>query len=265
MANATSKNVHSCDRLVSEVSSHQLTSYLASKYAWEGHWDSACRFTTVYRRGENRSDRLADAVLCADEAAHGSRKESHVHLLWNFRLVSRMYAATATTFLMKRLLPRQVLGSSWPQPMWVTRLILTNKATKTRGGQRRPSVTGSTATDPYARNQTNAGRQGAQDPWNPWVQPGMGMPIGGSPFGGYQPMMWGPAMPGMMGPGPAMPPLPLPADWQDADDGDMGGGVGGWGVGTGGELYVKWKGKYINFTNFLQICAVFLFSFFLKS
>ena len=103
-ANETSKSVHSCDRLVSEVSSHQPTLYLASKNAREGHWDSACRFTSAHGRGKNRSDRLADAVLCAGAAAHGSRKESQFGLLWNFawdQLASRIYAAPATTFLMK--------------------------------------------------------------------------------------------------------------------------------------------------------------------
>ena len=35
MSNVTWKNAHSCDRLTSEVSSHQLTSFLASKNAWE--------------------------------------------------------------------------------------------------------------------------------------------------------------------------------------------------------------------------------------
>ena len=76
MANETSKNVHSCDRLASEVSSHQLTSYLASKNAWEDHWDSACRFTSAHGRGENRSPRLADAVLCAGAAVHGGWSET---------------------------------------------------------------------------------------------------------------------------------------------------------------------------------------------
>ena len=105
MANETSKSVHSCDRLAGEVSSHQPTSYLASKNAWEGHGDSACRFTSTHGRGENRSGRLADAVLCAGAAAHGNWKESQFRL-WNFawdRLASRMYAATHTMFLMKTI------------------------------------------------------------------------------------------------------------------------------------------------------------------
>ena len=37
MSNVTWKNAHSCDRLTSEVSSHQPTLFLASKNAWEGH------------------------------------------------------------------------------------------------------------------------------------------------------------------------------------------------------------------------------------
>ena len=43
MSNKTWKNAHSCDRLTSEVSSHQMTSFLASKMSGKGHWDSACQ------------------------------------------------------------------------------------------------------------------------------------------------------------------------------------------------------------------------------
>ena len=54
MWNVTWKNAHSCNRLTSKVSSHQLTSFLASKSTWEGHWDSAWRKTTAHEVTDRR-------------------------------------------------------------------------------------------------------------------------------------------------------------------------------------------------------------------
>ena len=61
------------------------------------------RFTSEHERGENRSERQVDMVLCAGAAARRAEKGLNF-IVWNFawdRLASRLYAATATTFLMK--------------------------------------------------------------------------------------------------------------------------------------------------------------------
>ena len=64
---------------------------------------SPARLTSAHERGENRSERQVDTVLCAGAAAHGVERGLDF-VVWNFawdRLASRLYAATATTFLMK--------------------------------------------------------------------------------------------------------------------------------------------------------------------
>ena len=72
--------------------------------AWEGHWYSAwIGLTPVHEWGENWSERLGYVVFCAGAAAHGPWRGLNF-IVWNFawdRLASRLYAATATTFLMK--------------------------------------------------------------------------------------------------------------------------------------------------------------------
>ena len=104
---------HPLLRPTGERGKQPQTNFASSfKNAWEGHWDSACRFISTHGRGENRSDKLADAVLCACAAAHGSRKESLFHLFWNFawdRLASQIYVATATPFLMKQSINRTTI------------------------------------------------------------------------------------------------------------------------------------------------------------
>ena len=102
MSNVTWKKAHSCDRLTSEVSSHQLTSFLASKMPGKGHWDSVCQIH-ICTRARRKSKLQGDMVLCAGAAA--CRVERGLNfVVWNFAwdwLASRLYAATATTFLMK--------------------------------------------------------------------------------------------------------------------------------------------------------------------
>ena len=107
MANETCRSVHSCDRLANEVSSHQLTSYLASKMPGKGHWDSACRFTSAHGRGENRSDRCG----CTQKPECNS-----ISCVIKFRLDwlgSRRYVATATMFLMKTANYIWILYAIW--------------------------------------------------------------------------------------------------------------------------------------------------------
>ena len=68
MSNVTWKKAHSCDRLTSEVSSHQLTSFLASKMPGKGHWDSVCQIH-IRTRARRKSKLQVDMVLCAGAAA----------------------------------------------------------------------------------------------------------------------------------------------------------------------------------------------------
>ena len=57
---------HPLLRPTGERGKQPQTNFVSSfENAWEGHWDSVCRFTSAHGRGENRSDKLADAVLCA--------------------------------------------------------------------------------------------------------------------------------------------------------------------------------------------------------
>ena len=61
------------------------------------------RFTSVHERGENRSERQVDMVLCAGAAARRVKRGLNF-IVWNFAwdlLASGLYAATATTILMK--------------------------------------------------------------------------------------------------------------------------------------------------------------------
>ena len=95
------------DQLISLHGQPKLSSFFVFDNAWKGHWDSAwIGLTSVHERGENRSERLADVVLCASAAAHGPIRGLNF-IVWNFawdRLASRLYAATATTFLMKKVI-----------------------------------------------------------------------------------------------------------------------------------------------------------------
>ena len=74
MSNVTWKNAHSCNRLTSEVSSHQLTSFLASKMPGKATGTVRVRFTSEHERGENRSERQVDMVLCAGAAARRAER-----------------------------------------------------------------------------------------------------------------------------------------------------------------------------------------------
>ena len=81
------KNAHSCDRLTSQVSSHQLTSFLASKMPGKGHWDSACQIhirTRARRKSKWTTGRYS--ALCRCGCAR-SRKGTQFHCL-KFRLGS---------------------------------------------------------------------------------------------------------------------------------------------------------------------------------
>ena len=91
-------------QLTNFTESHNYFLSSCSINAWEGHWYSAwIGLTSVHERGKNRSEWLGYVVLCAGAAAHGPWRGLNF-IVWNFawdRLASRLYAATATTFLMK--------------------------------------------------------------------------------------------------------------------------------------------------------------------
>ena len=91
-------------QLTNFTESHNYLLSSCSINAWEGHWYSAwIGLTSVHERGENWSVWLGYVVLCAGAAAHGPWRGLNF-IVWNFawdRLASRLYAATATTFLMK--------------------------------------------------------------------------------------------------------------------------------------------------------------------
>ena len=82
--------------------SHQtlLTSFLASKNAWERPLGQC---VSDLHPNTSEAKIKVDTVLCAGAAAHGAERGLNL-IVWNFawdRLASRLYAATATTFLMK--------------------------------------------------------------------------------------------------------------------------------------------------------------------
>ena len=106
MSNVMWKSAHSCDRLTSEVSSYQMTLFLASKMPGKATGTVRVRFTSEHERGENLSERQVDMVLCAGAAARRAERGLNFivsNFAWD-RLASRLYAATATTFLMKSCL-----------------------------------------------------------------------------------------------------------------------------------------------------------------
>ena len=74
MSNVMWKNAHSCDRLTSQVSSHQMTSFLASKMPGKATGTVRVRFTSKHERGENQSERQVDMVLCAGAAARRAER-----------------------------------------------------------------------------------------------------------------------------------------------------------------------------------------------
>ena len=100
-------------QLTNFTESHNYLLSLCSINAWEGQWYSAwIGLTSVHEQGENRSERLADVVLCAGAAAHGQWRGLNF-IVWNFawhRLASRLYAATAATFFMKTVIHASFLA-----------------------------------------------------------------------------------------------------------------------------------------------------------
>ena len=101
---APSTNAHTWERLTSVTAT---TSYLhVDALICLGRPLGQCvfRLTSAHERGENWSERQVDTVLCAGAAVHGAERGLDF-IVWNFAwewLASRLYAATATTFLMKR-------------------------------------------------------------------------------------------------------------------------------------------------------------------
>ena len=96
---ATSTNVHTWERLTSVTAATNYLRFDALFCLGRPLGQCVFRLTSAHERGE----RQVDTVLCAGTAAHGVERELDF-VVWNFawdRLASRLYAATATTFLMK--------------------------------------------------------------------------------------------------------------------------------------------------------------------
>ena len=102
---ATSTNVHTWERLTSVVAATNYFRFDARICLGRPLGQCVFRLTSAHERGENQSGRQVDTVLCADADAHRAERGLNF-IVWNFawdRLASRLYAATATTFLMKSI------------------------------------------------------------------------------------------------------------------------------------------------------------------
>ena len=100
---ATSTSVHTWERLTSVTAATNYLRFDARICLGRPLGQCVFRLTSAHERGENRSELQVDTVLCAGAAAHGVERGLDF-VVWNFawdRLASRLYAATATTFLMK--------------------------------------------------------------------------------------------------------------------------------------------------------------------
>ena len=97
------QNVHTWDRLTSFTAATNYLLFVLVNRLGRPLGQCAIGLTSAHERGENRSERQVDMVLCAGAAAHGAERGLNF-IVWNFAwdgLASRLYAATATTFLMK--------------------------------------------------------------------------------------------------------------------------------------------------------------------
>ena len=100
---ATSQNIHTWDRLMSVLAATNYLCFDARIYLGRPLGQCLFRLTSAHERGENWGERQVDVVLCAGVAARGAETGLNF-IVWNFawdRLASRLYAATAMTFLMK--------------------------------------------------------------------------------------------------------------------------------------------------------------------
>ena len=103
----TSQNVHTSDRLTSVTAATNYLRFGARIRLGRPLGQCVFRLTSAHEWGENRSERQVDMVLCAGAAARGAERGLNF-IVWNFawdRLASRLYSATATTFLMKMSFP----------------------------------------------------------------------------------------------------------------------------------------------------------------
>ena len=100
---ATSTNVHTWEWLTSVMAATNYLRFDARICLGRPLGQCVFQLTSAHERGKNRSERQVDTVLCAGAAAHGVQKGLDF-VVWNLawdRLASQLYAATATTFLMK--------------------------------------------------------------------------------------------------------------------------------------------------------------------
>ena len=84
---ATSQNVHTWDRLTSVTAATRLSSFLARIRLGKPLGQCLFRLTSTHERGENRSERQVDMVLCPGAAARGAERGLKFHCL-KFRLGS---------------------------------------------------------------------------------------------------------------------------------------------------------------------------------
>ena len=100
---ATSQNIHTWERLTSDTAATNYLRFDARICLGRPLGQCVFRLTSADERGENRSERQVDTVLCAGAAACGAERGLNF-IVWNFawdRMASRLHAATATTFLMR--------------------------------------------------------------------------------------------------------------------------------------------------------------------
>ena len=100
---ATSTSVHTWERLTSVTAATNYLRFNALICLGKPLGQCVFRLTSAHEQGENRSEWQVDTELCTGAAAHGAERGLHF-VVWNFawdRLASRLYAATATMFLMK--------------------------------------------------------------------------------------------------------------------------------------------------------------------
>ena len=101
---ATSTNVHTWERLTSVTAATNYLCFNARICLGRPLGQCVFRLTSTHKRGENWSEWQVDSVLCAGAAARGAERGFNF-IVWNLAwdwLASRLYAATATTFLIKR-------------------------------------------------------------------------------------------------------------------------------------------------------------------
>ena len=100
---ATSQNVHTWKQLTSVKAATNYLRFDARIFLRRPLGQCVFRLTSAHEQGENWSERQVDTVFCAGAAARGVERGLNF-IVWNFAwdwLTSRLYAATAMTFLMK--------------------------------------------------------------------------------------------------------------------------------------------------------------------